>query len=828
MTSHVLVVDDETDLEILVTQKFRREIRQGNLHFFFADNGKRALEILAEHPEIEVVLTDINMPEMDGLAVLERIEGLNEKLKAIVISAYGDMENIRAAMNRGAHDFLTKPIDFEDLKITLHKTLDAVAQLKEMAQAQIEKQEARELALENEKKALEAQRRLVEQLKKQDRLKDEFLANTSHELRTPLNGIIGIVDSLLDGVAGPLSETAVENLEMVVAGGRRLASLVDDILDFSRMKSGEVRLNAGPVDLGAAAETVVGLTRPLMKNDKVKLINAIQPGSLFVKADPNRLQQILHNLIGNAVKFTEEGQITLDGERLNGTTAISVSDSGIGIPNDKLTDIFNMFEQVEQSSTRTHGGTGLGLAITKSLVEAHGGTITVESELNKGSQFSFTLPSTDERPETGTQKTPDRAQKEPAARDPERTNIDQFTHDLLQTKEHRILVVDDEPINQKVLANHLGLQGYEVVPALNGIDALNALEKQRFDLVVLDVMMPEMSGYEVCERLRESFNMFELPVLMLTAKNQIGDFVRGLEAGANDYLTKPFDKRELLARVRTMISLREAVAAALTRAAELEQEKTRVAKLRGDAEGLAREADEARRISREKEDLLATMSHEIRTPLNAIIGYSEILHEDMEMEEQKEFVPDVLKIQSSAKHLLALINNILDLSKIERGKMELFYEDCRPTELSDALLYTIQPMIARNNNELEIDVHENMETFRTDTMKLHQILLNLLSNAAKFTRRGKIKLEMSRLEEEPGKMSFTVSDTGIGMTKDQVGNLFQAYGQADCSTSKHYGGTGLGLVITKKLVEMMGGAIHVESELGWGTRFTVVLPFTPA
>lgn len=828
MTSHVLVVDDETDLEILVTQKFRREIRQGNLHFFFADNGKRALEILAEHPEIEVVLTDINMPEMDGLAVLERIEGLNEKLKAIVISAYGDMENIRAAMNRGAHDFLTKPIDFEDLKITLHKTLDAVAQLKEMAQAQIEKQEARELALENEKKALEAQRRLVEQLKKQDRLKDEFLANTSHELRTPLNGIIGIVDSLLDGVAGPLSETAVENLEMVVAGGRRLASLVDDILDFSRMKSGEVRLNAGPVDLGAAAETVVGLTRPLMKNDKVKLINAIQPGSLFVKADPNRLQQILHNLIGNAVKFTEEGQITLDGERLNGTTAISVSDSGIGIPNDKLTDIFNMFEQVEQSSTRTHGGTGLGLAITKSLVEAHGGTITVESELNKGSQFSFTLPSTDERPDTGTLKTPGRAQKEPAARDPERTNIDQFTHDLLQTKEHRILVVDDEPINQKVLANHLGLQGYEVVPALNGIDALNALEKQRFDLVVLDVMMPEMSGYEVCERLRESFNMFELPVLMLTAKNQIGDFVRGLEAGANDYLTKPFDKRELLARVRTMISLREAVAAALTRAAELEQEKTRVAKLRGDAEGLAREADEARRISREKEDLLATMSHEIRTPLNAIIGYSEILHEDMEMEEQKEFVPDVLKIQSSAKHLLALINNILDLSKIERGKMELFYEDCRPTELSDALLYTIQPMIARNNNELEIDVHENMETFRTDTMKLHQILLNLLSNAAKFTRRGKIKLEMSRLEEEPGKMRFTVSDTGIGMTKDQVGNLFQAYGQADCSTSKHYGGTGLGLVITKKLVEMMGGAIHVESELGWGTRFTVVLPFTPA
>lgn len=828
MTSHVLVVDDETDLEILVTQKFRREIRQGNLHFFFADNGKRALEILAEHPEIEVVLTDINMPEMDGLAVLERIEGLNEKLKAIVISAYGDMENIRAAMNRGAHDFLTKPIDFEDLKITLHKTLDAVAQLKEMAQAQIEKQEARELALENEKKALEAQRRLVEQLKKQDRLKDEFLANTSHELRTPLNGIIGIVDSLLDGVAGPLSETAVENLEMVVAGGRRLASLVDDILDFSRMKSGEVRLNAGPVDLGAAAETVVGLTRPLMKNDKVKLINAIQPGSLFVKADPNRLQQILHNLIGNAVKFTEEGQITLDGERLNGTTAISVSDSGIGIPNDKLTDIFNMFEQVEQSSTRTHGGTGLGLAITKSLVEAHGGTITVESELNKGSQFSFTLPSTDERPDTGTLKTPGRAQKEPAARDPERTNIDQFTHDLLQTKEHRILVVDDEPINQKVLANHLGLQGYEVVPALNGIDALNALEKQRFDLVVLDVMMPEMSGYEVCERLRESFNMFELPVLMLTAKNQIGDFVRGLEAGANDYLTKPFDKRELLARVRTMISLREAVAAALTRAAELEQEKTRVAKLRGDAEGLAREADEARRISREKEDLLATMSHEIRTPLNAIIGYSEILHEDMEMEEQKEFVPDVLKIQSSAKHLLALINNILDLSKIERGKMELFYEDCRPTELSDALLYTIQPMIARNNNQLEIDVHENMETFRTDTMKLHQILLNLLSNAAKFTRRGKIKLEMSRLEEEPGKMRFTVSDTGIGMTKDQVGNLFQAYGQADCSTSKHYGGTGLGLVITKKLVEMMGGAIHVESELGWGTRFTVVLPFTPA
>jgi signal transduction histidine kinase len=238
---------------------------------------------------------------------------------------------------------------------------------------------------------------------------------------------------------------------------------------------------------------------------------------------------------------------------------------------------------------------------------------------------------------------------------------------------------------------------------------------------------------------------------------------------------------------------------------------------------IAKEA--AEQANRTKSAFLANMSHELRTPLNAIIGYSEMLQEEAEEIGQEDFVPDLGKIHSAGKHLLSLINDILDLSKIESGKMELYIESFGIRELVAEVRSTIHPLIERNENQLVVQLPDEIDTMRADVTRVRQVLFNLLSNATKFTEKGTVSLE-AQLERtgEREWVVFHVRDTGIGLTPDQLGKLFQAFTQADASTSRKYGGTGLGLVISRRFCQMMGGDISVTSEHGRGSTFTVRLP----
>jgi signal transduction histidine kinase/CheY-like chemotaxis protein len=225
--------------------------------------------------------------------------------------------------------------------------------------------------------------------------------------------------------------------------------------------------------------------------------------------------------------------------------------------------------------------------------------------------------------------------------------------------------------------------------------------------------------------------------------------------------------------------------------------------------------------SEHKSAFLASMSHELRTPLNAIIGYSEMLYETAQDDGQDEFLPDLIKIRDAGRHLLGLINDILDLSKIEAGKMDLYLEEVDLAGLIEEVRSIVEPLAAVNGNRLEIVCSTSLGTLYTDRTKLKQSLLNLLSNAGKFTHEGRIKLEVRPADAE---ISFIVSDTGIGMTEEQQGRLFQAFSQADASTTRQYGGTGLGLAITKSFCEMLGGNIAVASTPGQGSTFTITLP----
>ena len=420
--------------------------------------------------------------------------------------------------------------------------------------------------LDKKQKEIDEQKRLNERLKEVDELKDQFLANTSHELRTPLSGIIGLADSLRDGIAGKQSTKAIDILNMITASGKRLSNLINDILDFSKLKNNELKLEIRPVDVNSAVDVVITILHPLIKGKDVRLLNDIPHDVPLVSADENRLQQILINLIGNAIKFTDEGSIIVSSEPKENVLAITVSDTGIGIPKNKQTTIFQSFKQVDMSASREYSGTGIGLAITKQLVELHGGTIYVDSEIDKGSRFTFTIPlsevSRKDIPELEikekTEKVVDQGEiiSEPASYS-EQTDIRPGEMDLTgDVEQMNILIVDDEPVNLQVLDNYLSMAGYKITPAKNGMEALDILkDKKKFDLVVLDVMMPKMSGYEVCNKLREMFLPNELPVIILTVKNTVADMVTGLNCGANDYLTKPFSRDELLSRVKTHLNL---------------------------------------------------------------------------------------------------------------------------------------------------------------------------------------------------------------------------------------------------------------------------------
>jgi len=529
----ILVVDDEPDLELLIKQRFRHRIKNNEVTFEFAANGRIALEKLGETGNgFDMILTDINMPEMDGLTLLNNIKERFRHYKAVVVSAYGDMENIRTAMNRGAFDFITKPIDFTDLDTTINKTVEEMRYIR----AGQEAQEKLVDTIRDKEKAVQS-----------EKFKQQFLANMSHEIRTPMNSIIGLTNLL---IKTNLHEHQHKYLNVIKRSSENLLVIINDILDLSKIEVGKMDFEKIPFALEEAVETVYHAM--LFKADEKGLsfkINIEPNVPAVIVGDPTRLNQILINLAGNAIKFTEKGSVTVDIREINkqGNGSIiqfSVIDTGIGISEESINKIFDSFSQASSDTTRKFGGTGLGLTISKQLVELQGGTIGVKSEPGKGTSFIFTIPYTIGDKAIGRQRS---------------TEEDINGADL---KGIRILLVEDNPFNQMVAIDTLN----DLIPELvidvaeNGLIAIEKITAANYDVLLMDIQMPEMDGFEATKRIREmNTEKRATPIMAMTANVTPEEVSKCFESGMDAYISKPFETQDLLNKLGKLTILKSKI-----------------------------------------------------------------------------------------------------------------------------------------------------------------------------------------------------------------------------------------------------------------------------
>lgn len=391
-----------------------------------------------------------------------------------------------------------------------------------------------------------------------DRLKDEFLVNTSHELQTPLNGILNISQSMLEGGAENVSDKQQLNLTVIQESARRLSTLVGDILDLERIKRNDLLLHTTAVDVRVTVSIVLEVLKHLSSGKDIRITNGIPHELSPVQADENRLRQVLLNLIGNAIKFTERGNVDITAEQVGDRIKVVIQDTGIGMDRSDWERVFQPFMQADDERSQGYGGVGLGLSISRQLVHMMNGDIFVEeSEVGQGTRIAFELPVSEDIPVNVR-----------LARIHEVTvkSENSVSVDGTDSKPgvFTLLAVDDEYANLQVLMNFFAGEEYNLLTAANGHEALRILQANKdIDLVLLDVMMPQLSGYEVCREIRSKYTLFDLPVIMLTVRSTPQDIAAGFAAGANDFIVKPFNILEVRARVKTRLELKKSVREAL-------------------------------------------------------------------------------------------------------------------------------------------------------------------------------------------------------------------------------------------------------------------------
>jgi len=677
-----------------------------------------------------------------------------------------------------------------------------------------------------------------------------FFSNVSHEFRTPLTLLLSSIQETLSDSrsdpggnrAHPLTPTQQSQLQLAHRNAMRLLELVNTLLDFSRIEAGRIRAVFEPTDLATLTLELASSFKAAIEQTGLRLVIDCPPLRSPVYVDRSIWEKIVLNLLSNAFKFTFAGEIavrlTLAGNSLPDGKAeqveLTVQDTGIGVAAAELPRLFERFYQVKGVKGRSFEGSGFSLSLVQELVLLHGGTIQVSSVEGEGSCFKVSIPtgfahlaseqigSSQTLPSTATSVTayveealgwlPEEAGEQgshhPRAEVPsvegsgvsrgakERTHIE--VSPLLSSsaplfRPARILLVDDNADMRTYLKRILS-ERWQVETAANGAIALTQIQQQAPDLVLTDVMMPQLNGLQLLRALRSNPQTQSISVILLSARAGEEAILEGLEAGADDYLIKPFSSRELVARVAAHLQL-----------ARLRQELS---------------------ANHFKNEFLLTVTHELQAPLAAILGWARLL-------QTKAFDPAttaraLATIERNATVEAKLVKDLLDVCSLLSGKLRLKTQLVDLVSLVQSVITTVRKGAEAKSIQLVETISDIAEsTILADGDRLRQVITNLLSNAIKFTPEGgQVNLQLDRCGSYA---QITVSDNGIGIAPDFLPNVFDRFSQAEVPSSHSPGGVGIGLTIARLLIELHNGSIAVASEgEGRGATFTVRLPMMNA
>ena len=665
-------------------------------------------------------------------------------------------------------------------------------------------------------------RRRMEALAELDRAKTAFFSNVSHELRTPLTLILGPVEDRLANTQEPLPPREHAWVELVRRNAQRLEKLVNTLLEFARHEEGRARATFQPMDLAALTREFASLFESAAQRAGLSLTVDCPPLPETVWVDPEAWEKIVLNLVSNAVKYTHTGGITVRLLTAGATVLLEVEDTGEGIPPEELPHVFERFYRVRGAFSRSHEGSGIGLALVRELARMHGGGVSVESQPGQGSRFTVRVP-------LGKAHLPADAlaAETPVGHGPPGSTARAYVEEALRwtpTPEDtppprpvtagaraRILLADDNADLRRYVSGLLA-SAFDVEAVADGREALQAIRARRPDLVLSDVMMPGLDGFGLLRELRQDAALRAIPFILLSARAGEESAVEGFEAGADDYLVKPFSARELLALVKSNLRL-----------ARMRQEIGRREALESSLQEALRARALAEEANRLKDEFLSTVSHELRTPLTAILGWVQMLKTGNLPPEK--YARALATVERNARAQAQLIEDLLDVSRIMSGKLKLEVEPVDMCLVVEAALDTVRPAAEAKGIRLQTAL-DSTGRVMGDAHRLQQVVWNLLSNAVKFTPKGgRVQVLVERRDSS---VEITVADTGPGISSDFLPHVFDRFRQADASSTRKHGGLGLGLSIVRQLVELHGGGVQVFSEEGKGASFVVRLPISVA
>lgn len=669
-------------------------------------------------------------------------------------------------------------------------------------QAEITERKRAEAELAERARQLdETNKKLVEA----ERLKSEFFANVSHELRTPLTLILAPLESLLAGEHGSLTDHPRLILETLHNNSVRLLQMVTGLLDFAKLEARRFEVKRLPVEVVALTRAIVTDFAPMMDQLGLEYGLVLEPSPAWLELDRHLYERILFNLLSNALKFTPKGgRITVRLQIADPGLHLSVADTGIGIAEAALPNLFQKFQQLEGAVSRRFEGTGLGLALVKEFTDLLEGTVQVASKLGQGSTFTVVLPALRAA-----------APAEQLEQSRPRPNLLQKYGPIVHAPAVRDARENQPEAKLLIAEDNLELATYVVSLlrdlcqtriARDGEEALDMVREWLPDVVLSDVMMPRRDGLSLCRELKGNPQTSAIPVVLLTALTHREALLKGWEAGADEYLFKPFHPRELVTRIRAILS---AV-----------QERRRA------DEALRATSAELARSNAELEQFAYIASHDLQEPLRKVQAFGDVLAEVCGPTLGEEGRDYLRRMQNAAQRMQQLINDLLTFSRVTSQARPFVEVDL--TRTAHEVVSDLEGRLRDTRGRVEIG---DLPPLAADPVQMRQLLQNLIGNALKFHRPNRpptVKVQGRLLADgggpaEPGPLwELTVQDDGIGFEEKYLPRIFAPFQRLH--GRGEYEGTGIGLAICRKIVERHGGTITARSAPGQGATFIVRLP----